>query len=257
VSSFLLASGYEPWSFALAGAFSKRRPVNTQQLSSRLARVDFPLSASLAARGLHTIAPDEAPWAAGQLDDASNLLDIAPTLKTTVLNFVQEIVLLQAPDDTIDVSHSEPRWARRIFISVPSPSVVADLRIAEAVVHEAMHLNLSWVDRAIPLIANDSLVHSPWRNAFRPASGVLHGLYVFCCIWHFHDRVRSLVSLAPQRMGHVEARLINIAAEVLSIDRGELARSLTAAGQELIKSLLNTWTKSLHRIQTSDPPILG
>ena len=78
-----------------------------------------------------------------------------------------------------DVSHSDPAVPFSIFLSVPPAGQTGRLRLAESIIHECMHLQLSIVEKALPLI------DEPHAMYCRPASGVLHGLYVFSVIYQF------------------------------------------------------------------------
>ena len=58
-------------------------------------------------------------------------------------------------------------------------------RVAEALVHEAMHLQLSLLERRIELVESDrtkAVAFSPWRNSERDVQGVIHALYVFVIV---------------------------------------------------------------------------
>jgi HEXXH motif-containing protein len=98
------------------------------------------------------------------IDRAIHLFQVAPGLEPIIRSCVHEIIVLKALDISIDVSHSEPRWPTRIFISIPASSGVADLRVAEAVVHEAMHLNLTFLERSAVLVTRMELLYSPWKG---------------------------------------------------------------------------------------------
>jgi HEXXH motif-containing protein len=166
-------------------------------------------------------------------DSVDDLLAAVPTLNRVVQTCVQEIVLLRAPEDTYDVSHSEPRWANRVFISVPPVSPLQDLRVVEALVHEAMHLNLTNLERCTPLVTDARTLGSPWRAELRPVSGVLHGLYVFCCILLFFQRFGQAARLDSTRTKYVEHRLADIATQIGSINRRSLLEGLTPAGRHV------------------------
>src|SRR5260370_9947238 len=90
--------------------------------------------------------------------------------------------VIAAREADYDVSFSDPEIPFSIFISVPSQNDRSSvLRVAESIVHETMHLQLSLFERCCPLIdtASTWTLHSPWKHERRPAQGILHGLYVF------------------------------------------------------------------------------
>jgi len=110
---------------------------------------------------------------------------------------------LDALGDWHDVSHSEPRWPHLIFVSLPPPTHVGDLRLAEAIVHEAMHLNLSLAEGRTSLIEDDTQLYSPWRSTARPAGGVLHGVYVFAVLLRFFEDLDRREELSPEERRHL------------------------------------------------------
>lgn len=115
------------------------------------------------------------------IHDALSALSEIPSLKTSISYLVKSIHVLAVTDDSFDVSHSDPKLPLSIFLSVPSPKTpFSALRVAEALVHEAMHLQLSIIDLFNPLLlGNKKSSYSPWMGEFRPLLGVLHGMYVF------------------------------------------------------------------------------
>jgi HEXXH motif-containing protein len=115
-------------------------------------------------------------------------------------------------------------------------SAVADLRLAEAVVHEAMHLNLTNLEGFEPLVASEAWIHSPWKSEPRPALGVLHGVYVFACIHRFFRHLcRFPLEDAQER--YIKGRFVNIESEIASIDQEVLFRSLTPVGGRLAHTI--------------------
>jgi HEXXH motif-containing protein len=69
--------------------------------------------------------------------------------------------------DVIVVSHSEALLGNLILVSVPPKVPAARPRLAEGFIHEAMHLNLSALEKIIPLVRPSELLHSPWRSTPR------------------------------------------------------------------------------------------
>jgi HEXXH motif-containing protein len=105
-----------------------------------------------------------------------------------VLTLVRSIQVLQSEDDEIDVSYSHPGIAFSIFVSLCKDiSPLSDLRVAESILHEAMHLKLTLIEKIVPLVKVDTgnRYYSPWREELRPARGVLHGMFVFRTILDF------------------------------------------------------------------------
>jgi len=84
------------------------------------------LTDELAARGLYLRRRDAIADLA--IQRAGMLIRRAPLLEGVILECVQELILLQAPDEQCDVSHSEPRWPHLILVSLPPQTPVGDLR---------------------------------------------------------------------------------------------------------------------------------
>jgi HEXXH motif-containing protein len=227
----------EPWSLLVDG-----RPLDLpadpgSSLSSRLAVLDHSLVSELETRDLHVVSPNEK--AATLLQGAAHLIQVPPTLESVVCQCTQEIIILRATDDSFDVSHSEPRWPTRIFISVPEHSPVGELRVAEAVVHESMHLNLTFLELRTELTQGTALLYSPWKSQERPASGILHGVYVFACILRFFGHLSRGDSLTESARRHIEQRREEIRTEIRRINCQDLFSCLTSNGEELARSILS------------------
>ena len=229
--------GPEPWELKHADLETPCEIEDRQRLSSRLCGLCPTTAAELRSRGIECANGESLGAGKCVLDRVEDLLRIAPRLDPVVRSCVREIVLLQISDDAYDISHSEPRWPYRIFISIPGPSRVQDLRVAEAVVHEAMHLILTNFERVAPLASDERTLKSPWRSELRPAAGVLHGIYVFCCISRFLRHLDNKSPLGACAMEHVQHRQAEIAAQLDSIDFGALRMSLTSEGINLLDEL--------------------
>lgn len=168
------------------------------------------------------------------------ILSLVPDVVVTVSSLVRALHLVDSGDDQIDVSFSEPQLPFSAFVSVPGPGAKAGaLRVAEALLHEAMHLQLTLVERVVPLVQpTGSTFFSPWRNEFRTAQGVLHALYVFRAIDDFFERV----SLAPSLDGlgrlHIDERRTTITSQVREIHAFSKCTDLTRSGAVLVGRLL-------------------
>jgi HEXXH motif-containing protein len=207
-----------------------------------LARAKQPLTPELAvelsARGLHIRRRDARDDFA--IQRAGMLIHCAPSLERIVLECVQELLVLDAPDEWYDVSHSEPRWPNLIFVSLPPPTPVGDVRLAEAIVHEAMHLNLSFLEHRTQLVAEDRQLFSPWRLGPRPAAGVLHGVYVFASLLRFFEILQNQEGLSLEQREHIKSRRADIIEECRQIPWNELWNSLTSEGQAIARRVFET-----------------
>jgi hypothetical protein len=172
--------------------------------------------------------------------DALEILHAVPTVLHTVVALVRALHLIDTADDEFDVSFSDPSLPFSAFISVPGPNADAGaLRVAEALLHEAMHLQLSLIEEIVPLVtSNGGAYYSPWRNEYRTAQGVLHALYVFRVI----DAFLGMVSfedpaLEPLRCHAVERRA-TIAEQVHEIYNFRRCTDLTSDGAAFVERLL-------------------
>ena len=96
-------------------------------------------------------------------------------------HFVRSLHVLKPPDDDTDISFSDPSAPFSAFVSVPATVTVdAPWRVAESILHEFMHLQLTAIEHVVRLVAtSNGTFYSPWRKEMRPVAGVLHGAYAF------------------------------------------------------------------------------
>jgi HEXXH motif-containing protein len=175
-----------------------------------------------------------------QLRGAVDVLRPLPTLFTTVTTLVRSLHVLDPGNDDYDVSFSEPHIPFSVFISVPQTSCISStLRIAEAIVHEAMHLQLTLIEQILPLIQyTGQQYYSPWRGEFRNAQGVLHGLYVFRVIGEF---LRQLQTQNPSECNlarYARNRLSEINNQVNRIRSFQESEDLNDIGAKFARQLI-------------------
>jgi HEXXH motif-containing protein len=192
------------------------------------------LEAELSSSGLKIIRRD--PECEAALGRAWRLLGLVPSLQNVVRSVVAGVLRLKSDDGAIDISHSEPRWAGSIFVSFPAPSPVGDVRLAESIIHEAMHINLSQTGIEHEIPKPETLLYSPWRGALRPTSGVLHGAYVFTCLLSFYALV-VIRSLSPEQIEHIRYRQTEILSELTRVPWSQLLSSVGIAGSQLCRSM--------------------
>ncbi|WP_281821379.1 HEXXH motif-containing putative peptide modification protein [Sphingobium sp. BS19] len=220
-----------PW--RLPGRTHNRRPpASPTWLRDRIVAAPQDVMSDVVLQGLTTLVtvtidPDMCLRSQQLIEQCGALADV-------VRGAIQEIHLLDAKPG-YDVSHSEPCWLHRVFVSVPDRhDEIGALRFAEGVIHEAMHLELTLLENDRPLVQSpaDTML-SPWREEARPIGGVLHGLFVFSCL---HTAFRMLVSgTDAAATDHVQGRLHDIAEEVSSIDLATLSSGLTPTGCTLAR----------------------
>ncbi len=175
---------------------------------------------------------------AGCVTEALGVLGAVPTVLPTVCTLIRALHLFDPQDDEVDVSFSDPALPFSAFVSVPGSGATAgSLRVAEAILHEAMHLQLTLVEAIVPLVnSSEATFFSPWRNEHRTAQGVFHALYVFRVIDTF---------LATAQVGgaalqsHAAERRATIARQVGEIHDFRRCVDLTADGAAFVGRLLD------------------
>jgi HEXXH motif-containing protein len=174
------------------------------------------------------------------LKEAIDLLEFVPSLRNAVGSLVKSLHLIDAGDDSYDVSFSEPQLTFTIFVSVPhSRSTNAVLRVMESIIHEAMHLQLSLVERVIPLIRSEkNSYYSPWRNELRSARGVLHALYVFRVIDCLFDDLLTHHSLSSEHVEYVRDRRQQIREQISKVRDFTTSPELTQIGRTFVGRLV-------------------
>ena len=221
----------EPW--ILTGPGGRHSSAVPESLTDTSRDIPGTVQADLASRGLsarsRTLADD------CFIRRAENLIQLVPSLAQEVLRLVDSLFILDIPDPCYDQSHSEPAYPGMVLVSLPPSDEVGALRLAEGIVHEAMHLNLSESEQRVPLVAGEARLYSPWRQGERSASGVLHGAYVFACVRRFLKIVSP--SLDDRLARHATKRQNEIQEEAANVDWVFLADHLTPRGIALLKEI--------------------
>lgn len=152
---------------------------------------------------------------------------------------VRSVHCIEAIDSETDVSYSDPEVPFSIFIGVHAEPVANEgLRIAEAILHETMHLHLSLIEDVVPLVAGASeRWSSPWRGTKRPTQGVLHGLFVFRAVSDFLALLRGRATLDPAASEYLKKRCRSIRDEIAETGRIVASDELTDAGRKLALGL--------------------
>ena len=173
-----------------------------------------------------------APPIADNIAAALVVLRALPSLESAVLALIHSVHLLHIDDECRDVSHSDPDIPLSVFISVPSRATPdAALRVLESLVHEAMHLQLSLIERVTVLTPpTRQRLPSPWRAEPRPPNGLLHGGYVFTVIARAYSLLLSTRHLTAASRSYVSRRLSTIMTELDFAWRHLTPNVLTATG---------------------------
>ena len=159
----------------------------------------------------------------------------------TVAGLCRSLHVLVASDSNFDVSYSDPSLPLSVFVSCPLPAERNRVeRLAENIVHEALHLQLSLVERVQPLVIDDpdeEPVFSPWKGEWRTVRGLVHAVYVFGNLRSFW---KSVASKRPKSSSFAQARIQTIAVEMARAAHLASNKSLTAAGRRLATSFLSS-----------------
>lgn len=126
-------------------------------------------------------------------------------LVPTVELLVRSIHIISSRGPGYDCSHSEPTIPFSILVSVPLGERHAALRLAESILHEAMHLQLTLIEEDTDLVTSQvEESYSPWQQQLRPAQGLLHGLYVFAAIDDWLAAQQALPNLSVDDRTYVD-----------------------------------------------------
>lgn len=168
------------------------------------------------------------------LAQSLDLIRVVRPLHGTVAGMCRSLHVLLASGECFDVSFSDPSVPFTIFVSCPPATENNRVeRLAENVIHEALHLQLSLVESVEPLIvegAENEPVLSPWREGERTMRGLLHAVYVFSNLRYFWERVAME---RPTSSSFARNRVEVIGQEISSAHHLLGNPSLTAAGRTL------------------------
>lgn len=168
-----------------------------------------------------------------------HLVGMDRPLVGTVAGLCRSLHVLLASGKDFDVSYSDPSLPLSVFVSCPLASERNRVeRLAENIVHEALHLQLSLVERVQPLVIDgpdNAPVFSPWKDERRNVRGLVHGVYVFGNLRSFWKR---LASKRPESSSFAQARVRTIDADMAGAAHLVRNKSLTAAGLRLATSFL-------------------
>lgn len=178
--------------------------------------------------------------AASKIKAATDQLSLVPECVQCVSGLVNCIQVIKSEGPEYDASYSHPDIPFTIFISIcQDSSILSSLRVAENILHEAMHLKLSLIQEHLQLIKPDTqdTFYSPWRDTHRPLIGVLHGLFVFRAILDFY-RFISLYSDNEQQLEFLQDRITTIKEELGELVNFGSEKELTVLGSNFATKLL-------------------
>lgn len=219
---------------------------------------DQPASYRVPVPGQAAMAIEPLPQSLAARFEAPAIVEAAPRLATavaaalawlggagpadSVAALVRSIHCAEASGPGYDFSHSEPTIPFSVLLSNPIGERHAELRLAESLLHEAMHLQLTLVEREVPVVGFAvGSGYSPWQSRPRPIHGLLHGLYVFTAIHQWLGRLAADPSLTSEERIYVDRRLAEIEAEVRAVSALGSAPELTDFGRVLAEALLGNF----------------
>ena len=173
------------------------------------------------------------------LVDSLVLIQDNREIHATVRGMCRSLHPLVYNDREVDVSFSDPELPFSIFVSCPPMDAQNRVeRLAESIVHEALHLQLTLVERAEPLVVentSETLVRSPWKIEMRNLQGLVHGIYVFGNLREFWT---DIVNKRPERADFGKARVSTIEAEMHDLAHLVGSCNLTTSGRRLASVFL-------------------
>ena len=171
--------------------------------------------------------------------DSLVLIQEVHEIHATVAAMCRSLHPLISVDCEVDISFSDPALPFSIFVSCPPPHANYSVeRLAEGIIHEALHLQLSLFEKAEPLVmynSDDSLIYSPWKGERRTLQGLVHGIYVFGNLREFWSHV---VKRRPQNVEFGKARVSAIETELFGVTHIVNYFGLTTSGRRLASSIL-------------------
>ncbi|WP_439697398.1 HEXXH motif-containing putative peptide modification protein [Mucilaginibacter sp. AW1-7] len=179
--------------------------------------------------------------AATKLKAALLLLASVPECINCITSLVNCIQIIASEGPDYDTSYSHPNLPFTIFVSVCiNNDNTSSLRVAEGILHEAMHLKLSLIQQHIVLIRSDlaETFYSPWRDEQRPLNGVLHGIFVFRAIQEFFKILNNNPSIDNRTRTQLSYRITDIYEEFKMLQNFDKCSSLTKDGANLSANLL-------------------
>ena len=218
----------------LPDAFGAGAPVILERLHGAPARRYSEL-------GLRYHEPGELPpeRAVEVLQGAFARLAEVPGAARTIGVVLAAVHVVKSDGPEYDVSYSDPAVPFTIFVGIDAADQEhGDLRLAEGILHECMHLQLTLIEEAVPLIAGkSSRYHSPWNGTLRPAQGLLHGLYVFRVIQDFGRRLLNNDRCSPDERAFLVRRVQTIEGEIAELDQLGASPDFTPAGARFVYGL--------------------
>jgi hypothetical protein len=188
-----------------------------------------------------TIGPNNIDNYLLKLISAMGMIEKVPAIYLDVTKMARMVIVIDSPDLDFDVSYSHPNIPFSIFVSTcQNLDDISNIRVAESIIHEAMHLKLSMMETLVPMLeaSGDAKLYSPWRLGFRPVQGVLHGLFVFRMLYEFYLQLHGDYLNSFSNVSFIEDRLKSINGEIDQVYQLVREKALTKSGEMLVANLL-------------------
>ena len=168
-----------------------------------------------------------------------NLISNFPSLLLTINYFVKNLIPLKA-DENLDVSLSDPNLPFTVFVSLPSNQEKDGyLRFAEGLIHEALHLQLTAIEKVHPLVYENRLannIYSPWKGEGRDTRGLLHAVYVFSSLYFFWESIHLQDKIEGKFAFN---RCMEIKQQIRQAGHLSKSKALTPLGLKISRELLS------------------
>ena len=169
------------------------------------------------------------------VERALSLLQQVSSIAETVCTVVKRIHILEVSEPGYDISYSEPSIPFSVFLNI-SEGTFSSLRTTEALIHEAMHLQLSLVEKFVPIVnVTEGGYYSPWKRSIRPLTGLMHALYVFRVIDQW---LVQMPKNSQDAMDYAAKRRKEIDEEIQQLAPVSFSDDLTVEGRNLLSRLL-------------------
>jgi len=173
---------------------------------------------------------------------ADELLMCVPEVRASVQALVRSIHVIKSNGLGYDTSFSDPAIPFSIFVSIPlAGENHSVLRVAEAVTHESMHLQLTAWETSEPVVRPDCKEvtwHSPWKGEARKLQGVLHGMYVFKVVSYVYSKLIRSGALSKDDVAFALRRIDQINEELEQVKGVQKCVGFTSDGLALANIIL-------------------
>lgn len=208
--------------------------------STPLERYDAVMLSRYGVIGLREPQPDfDAMHFEHQMRRALGMIGIVPGPLAAVRALVWSVTPVGVEGPEFDTGYSDPAVPFSIFLGAHSVHArVTALRMAEGVLHETMHLQLSLIEDVVPLVnAGTELRQSPWQMRPRPTQGILHGLYVFRVVQDWFRQLVAEGALDEADLRHALRRIDQIDHDCSGLSDLAESEELTQDGRTLVEAL--------------------